>query len=133
LNLLVQRDTFTDNSTTGELSINGVFECYTLEPRSDRSQGKPYCISSGTYVVVLQMSARFGVLTPHIQDVPDFTEIEIHPGNDPADTEGCTVVGQTRSTDWVGGSRAAFAVLMDVLNGANGEPITITYVGGPTA
>jgi hypothetical protein len=127
--LVVQRDTFTANSTTGELSIDGVFECFTLEPRSDRSQGKPYCIPPGTYPILLQMSERFQMLTPHLQDVPGFTEIEIHPGNYPPDTEGCTLVGATSGTDMVGSSRLAFEALMAKLNSAT-DAIMITYVGG---
>jgi Family of unknown function (DUF5675) len=129
LNIVVQRDTFTDQSTTGELSIDGIFQAYTLEPRSDRSLGKPYCIPAGTYVVLLQMSPRFQMLTPHLQDVPGFTEIEIHPGNVPGDTEGCTLVGEFRAVDVVGSSRLAFAALMDKLRAAT-DQITATYVGG---
>src|ERR1700687_2630242 len=108
MQLTVLRDTFTASSTTGEMSIDGVFFCYTLEPRSDRSQGKPYCIGAGTYQVLLQMSERFEDLTPHVLGVPGFTEIEIHPGNFPGDTEGCTLVGQLRRTDMVGVSRPVF-------------------------
>ena len=129
MQLTIQRDTFTENSTTGELSVDGVFFCFTLEPRSDRSEGKPYCIPSGTYAVLLQPSARFQMITPHLQDVPGFTEIEIHPGNFPSDTEGCTLVGSARGVDMVGTSRATFSVLMDKLRAAT-DQITATYIGG---
>ena len=130
MELVIQRDTFTANSTTGLMSIDGVFQAYTLEPRQDRSEGKPYCIPAGTYRVTLELSPRFEMVTPHLQDVPGFTEIEIHPGNFPADTEGCTLVGQSRGVDIVGSSRPAFFALMDKLQGQT--EITATYVGGPT-
>lgn len=106
-----------------------MFECFTLEPRSDRSQGKPYCISPDTYTILIQPSVRFQMNTPHVQDVAGFTEIEIHPGNFPADTEGCCLVGVSRGPDVLNSSRLAFATLMEKLNAAT-DTITITYVGG---
>lgn len=127
MNLTVQRDTFTDNSTTGELLMDGTFFCYTLEPRSDQSQGKPYCIPAGTYSVTLGWSEKNKMIVPHVLDVPGFEEIEIHPGNFPSDTEGCLLVGLTRDVDVVNSSREAFRDLMARLNGQSG--ITITYIG----
>lgn len=128
MKLTVLRDTFTAQSTTGELLIDGDFFCYTLEPRGDRTQGKPYCIPSGTYVVKLLWSNRFQMLTPHIMDVPGFTLIEIHPGNSPVDTEGCTLVGMNRAADVVESSRLAFGKLMERLRTA--DDISSTYIGG---
>jgi hypothetical protein len=129
--LTVQRDTFTANSTTGELSIDGAFVCYTLEPRSDRSEGKPYCIPAGTYPATLVYSDKNGFITPRLTDVPGFTDIEIHPGNFPSDTEGCTLVGESRGIDVVSSSRAAFADLMARLDGQ--QEFNVTYIGGPNA
>ncbi len=128
MQLRVLRDTFTDKSTIGELYVDDIFQCYTLEPRSDRSQGKPYCIPAGTYPLELVFSPRFEMVTPHVMAVEGFTEIEIHPGNDPSDTEGCTLVGQTRNVDFVGSSRLAFGALMEKLTGQ--ADLQITYVGG---
>lgn len=130
MNITVERMWFTANSTVGEMSLDGAFFCYTLEPRADQSQGKPYCIPAGQYAVTLQMSARFQMITPHVMDVPGFAEIEIHPGNYPKDTEGCCLVGSTRETDFVGNSRATFAQLMSQLQAG---PITITYVDAAVA
>jgi len=130
MNITVERKWFTPNSTGGEMSLNGAFFCYTLEPRADQSQGKPYCIPAGQYPVLLQMSARFQMITPHVMNVAGFSEIEIHPGNYPKDTEGCCLIGSTRQTDFVGNSRATFAQLMPQLQSG---PITITYVDAATA
>ena len=128
MKLVVQRDTFTVNSTSGELSIDETFFCYTLEPRSDRSEGKPYCIPVGTYPIALLESPRFGMVTPHVLDVPGFSEIEIHPGNFPGDTEGCCLVGGSRGVDFVGGSRRVFSGLMQKLAGQT--DLSVTYIGG---
>ena len=130
MELTIERVTFSPNSTVGKLSIDGKFFCFTLEPRQDRSEGKPYCIPTGTYKVTLELSPRFETVTPHIQDVPGFTEIEIHRGNFPGDTEGCTLVGVGCGIDMVTGSKQAFYALMDQLQGQT--EINATYIGGPT-
>jgi hypothetical protein len=138
IELQVRRDTYTDNSTIGELSVNGEFFCYTLEPRKDQSKGKPYAIPSGVYPVLLILSPHFGFVTPHLQDTPGFTEIEIHPGDFPKDTIGCTVVGAEKGVDAVWNSRATFEALMRLISDVTlGEPtvasdpdgIRITYIG----
>lgn len=130
MNITVERKWFTPNSTTGEMSLNGAFFCYTLEPRADQSQGKPYCIPAGQYQVTILPSARFEMNTPHVMNVPGFDAIEIHPGNYPTNTEGCCLVGQTRDTDFVGNSRTTFAKLMEQLQQG---PITINYVDAAVA
>ena len=125
MQITVQREVYTDESTQGEMLIDGEHFCWTLEPRKDQSLGKPYCIPAGTYTVVLQPSHRFEMTTPHLIDVPGFTEIELHPGNSPLDTEGCTLVGFDKEANYVGRSRAAFEELMTKILTA----CEITYLG----
>lgn len=105
--------------------IDGEHFCWTLEPKKDQSEGKPYCIPAGTYTIVLQKSHRFQMVTPHLLDVPGFTNIEIHPGNYPRDTEGCTLVGLEKNADFVGQSRDAFESLMKQIS----TSCEITYLG----
>lgn len=139
-----------DKSTMGALSINGLFYCYTLEPpmKTTEGQAKPYAIPSGTYQVRLEESPHFTelmarssrmralfeplfpdgrVITPHLYGVPDFESVEIHPGNIPEDTDGCTLVGEDRAADFVGASDLAFRTLMRRLLAAN-DQILGTYV-----
>jgi hypothetical protein len=133
MRLTVTRQQGTALSTPALLDINGLFECYTLEPRMDRSQGKPFAIPSGGYAVALLKSVKFGFVTPRVLYVPGFTAIEIHIGNSPRDTEGCLLIGQTRARDFVGNSREAFQALMIKLNCASaaGESISIEYLDPP--
>lgn len=124
LKLLVQRAQPDSFSTPGELSVDGIFECFTLEPSP--SNLKFPLIPAGTYRVLLLPSIRFEQMTPHIESVPGRSFIEIHPGNRAQDTHGCLLVGESRSTDWVGSSRAAFESLMTLLR-TEPENLSITY------
>jgi hypothetical protein len=128
--ILLQRDTFTDRSTTGTVYLDGQQFCWSLElPNKDGLPGS--CIPQGTYPVTAQMSPRFGRSMPHIQDIPNRSEILIHWGNNPEDTEGCILLGLTRDTDYVGNSRMAFddfwGKFMPAL--ASGT-VTLTVIGG---
>lgn len=103
--------------------IDGEFFCYTLEPRQDQSKGKPYSIPAGTYKLGTGMSHRLKYVTPQVENVPGFTDILIHIGNYPKNTEGCCLVGSTRMEDFIGNSRLTFEKLMKELQ----FPATITY------
>lgn len=133
MELTINRIWYTENSTCGQMLIDGAPFCFTLEPRADQSFGKPYAIPAGTYKVVLKMSPRFKRMTPRVLDVPGFNAIEIHMGNYPHNTEGCTLVGGTHpEPDFIGYSDVTFLKLMEKLDGADG--ITATYVDhGPEA
>jgi len=89
-----------------------VHECWTLEPRADQSQGKPFCIPAGQYTWTKTLSPHFGFVVPLLAGIPGFTAVEIHPGNFPKDTHGCCIVGQIESHDFVGHSTVEFAALM---------------------
>jgi len=99
----------TENSTIGELTIDGKFECYTLEDKEREVKIKSEtAIAKGTYKVIINQSNRFKRLLPLLLNVPNFEGVRIHPGNSNHDTEGCILVGKTRSQDYIGQSRKAF-------------------------
>jgi hypothetical protein len=132
MNLKLVRKTFTEQSTIGELSVNGKFECFTLEDkvRAVKIHGST-AIPEGIYEVVITFSDKFKKQLPLLLDVPNFEGIRIHSGNVAADTEGCILVGQTKSQDFVGGSRNAFKSLFPKLEAAlKKEKIFIQVVGG---
>lgn len=130
MKLIVHRSPSSSHSTIGELSVDGRFECYTLEdvirPIGIKVPGQT-CIQPGIYAVQLTMSQRFSRVLPLLLNVPMFEGIRIHPGNTSADTEGCILVGWGKGTDQITQSRDAFASLFSKLRGAEarGEPITI--------
>jgi len=69
---------------------------------------------------------------PHVENVPGFSEIMVHWGNYPRDTEGCTVVGTILGTNFVGKSRTEFDTLFLQINDAvQAGPQVITYIDAP--
>lgn len=114
MQLQLIRNVFTDNSTIGELSVNGVFECFTLEDkvRPVKIKGET-AIPAGTYEVAVTFSNKFQKFLPLLMNVPNFDGIRIHPGNFPKDTLGCILVGQGKAVDSISSSRLAFAPLFD--------------------
>lgn len=112
MKLLLRRLHKTENSTIGELYVDGKFECYTLEDKEREVKIKSEtAIPKGVYVVGITLSNRFKKMLPILIDVPNFEGVRIHPGNTNHDTEGCILVGTTRSQDFIGNSRIAFGRL----------------------
>ena len=113
MHLALHRTTFTNESTIGQLTVDGVFECYVLEdvvrkPGEAKTFGKT-AIPAGTYRVIVDMSNRFRKLMPLLLNVPGFAGVRIHSGNTAADTEGCLLLGLDQKKDFVGRSRDAFS------------------------
>lgn len=138
MNIQVIRETFTSKSTIGKMYIGGRFFCYTLEDvdrdknkdgdLNDPGEQKVYgetAIPKGKYNVTLTMSNRFKVVMPLLNNVVGFEGIRIHNGNTSEHTHGCLLVGESKGKDFIGGSKMAFAKLMDILTKSK-EPITIT-------
>lgn len=123
MELELVRDTFTATSTGGRLSINGAFQCFTLELPDHRGD-----ISEGRFRVVPYQSPNFGMRVPKLENVPSHTYIEIHPGNTTRATKGCILVGLDRQVDVVLRSRPAFAALLPLLERAwgRGEEVWLT-------
>lgn len=131
MELKLIRTEFSSVATIGELYADGVFQCYTLEDvvRPDgapKVHGKT-AIPVGKYKVIVTQSFRFKRLLPLLVDVPGFEGIRIHPGNTSENTEGCLLVGTTKSPpNFIGNSRTAFASLFALLGTAkNGITIAI--------
>ncbi len=126
MKLLLKRIHRTDVSTIGELYVDGVFECYTLEDiERDVKIKSETAIPKGTYKIIVTMSNRFKRLLPLLMNVPNFEGVRIHSGNTNHDTEGCILVGQTRSKDFIGKSRKAFDKLFKKMQKAKSITIEI--------
>lgn len=128
------RKWFTQNSTVGELLIGGQEPfCYVLEdvvrPPGMKIPGQT-AIPEGRYEIVIDFSKRFQREMPHILDVPNFSGIRIHAGNESHETEGCLLLGKKRSVDFVGQSKAARDEFQMWLSKTlETEPVYITIEG----
>jgi len=128
--LVLERLQLADTFTIGSLSVDGVFECWTLEDVVRDSAPKVFgktAIPYGVYEVNVTYSPRFNRFMPILLSVPGFSGIRIHPGNYATDTEGCILVGLDRRTGMVGRSRDALNDLLPKLQTAidNNDLITI--------
>lgn len=106
MNLTLKRLNLTPNYTEGELYVNGVYFCKTLEDTNrdlnkngqfDNNEKKVYgetCIPYGKYKIILSYSPKFKRELPEILEVPDFQGIRIHRGNKISDTLGCVLCGE---------------------------------------
>lgn len=130
MKLELVRRWFTEASTIGELTVDGKHQCYVLEDRFrlpwEEKVPARTCIPCGTYRVVITPSPRFGVEMPLLLDVRGFSGVRIHPGNTPADTEGCLLPGLEVDADRVLQSREAYARLFSKFEARASEKHAIT-------
>ncbi|MCE5226770.1 MAG: DUF5675 family protein [Porphyromonadaceae bacterium] len=113
------RKEFTEISTIGELLIDGIFYCYTLEDmyREKKIKGVT-AIPYGKYEVIINFSNRFQKQMPLLLNVKGFEGIRIHSLNTSDQTAGCIGVGFVKGINYIGQSRKAFNELMPILRKA---------------
>lgn len=131
MELILKRTECGKVCTIGELLIDGVHECWTLEDVVRADGVKVFgetAIPAGTYTIDITYSPRFKRDLPLLIGVQGFVGIRIHPGNTASDTEGCILVGQGRGQNCILSSRAAFDSLFPKLQAAKkrGEKITVS-------
>ena len=120
MTVTIHRKEFTENSTIGEMFLDGVFLCYTLEDKdrnlkqtdsllwikTKKIYGKT-AIPYGTYDCDFTMSPAFHRVLPEIKNVKGWSGVRIHAGNTDADTLGCVLVGKKKAYDKIFESRLA--------------------------
>lgn len=91
--------------TFGDLWLEQIHFCYTLEPPIRERPGEPVsawkvtghtAIPFGTFAVHLAWSPHFKAMMPHLGDVPGFQDVMLHFGDFIENTEGCTLVGRAK-------------------------------------
>lgn len=87
MKLALVRYGFGSVATLGDLFVDGVYFCKTLEDvdrklecDGEKVYGKT-AIPRGAYNVIIDWSPRFKRELPHVLDVPGFEGIRIHSGN----------------------------------------------------
>lgn len=143
MELLLKRKFKGEKYTIGDLYIDGVFFCNTIE---DKVRELPAtcpntpkwimckckekvmhetAIPAGTYKVTLGESPKFKRILPIIHNVPHFLGILIHTGNTEEHSSGCIIVGQNTVKGKVLYSKVTMAALMAKLEQADKITITI--------
>ena len=128
INLLLIRDTFTEESTIGELFLNGERICDTLENPYLDNQRNISCIPEGVYPVRLRLpreSATRDYLHLLVEDVENRSYILFHRGNSAKDTRGCILVGLGTEQDIVHNSVLAMDLLIKEVIHLGGENINL--------
>ena len=122
------RDTFSEESTIGELFINGERICDTLERPYFNNLKNISCIPEGVYPVRLRLpreSATRDYIHLLVQDVPDRDWILFHRGNYPYQSQGCILVGLGSQQDFVSNSVLAMDLLIKEILHLGGENINL--------
>jgi RHS repeat-associated protein len=116
--ITIDRNLVTTNSTIGDLTVNLNTKGYTLElPWSNNARNNSR-IPAGVYFgrVKEAKDTKFNYDVIEILDVLGRSDILMHRGNEPDDTEGCILPGETKSTDFVGNSKKMLNTIMDLIN-----------------
>lgn len=133
MKLTLKRKFFGSAYTIGDLFIDDVFFCNTIEdivrqlpavcPDTPKGKNctcpqKKYAetaIPAGTYKVTMEYSPHFKRSLPLLHDVPHFIGILIHSGNTQRDSAGCIIVGFNTVKGKVTNSRATSDKLNTIL------------------
>ncbi|MBQ9309874.1 MAG: hypothetical protein IJ222_03320 [Bacteroidales bacterium] len=150
MELLIDRKYKRDTYTVGNLYIDGVFFCNTLEDR-DRGLDEQMdaidisslkipgetAIPKGSYPVDMDtVSPKYAAIPwyrtlcegkmPRLQKVKGFEGILIHPGSSATDSRGCILVGRNTVKGGLTQSRVTFAMLYAKMLAAHSEGEIIT-------
>ena len=128
INLLLIRDTFSENSVIGELFLNGERMCDTLENPWINNKKNVSCIPRGEYKVRLRLpreSATRDYVHLLVEDVENRSYILFHRGNTAKDTRGCILVGLGSQQDFVSNSVLAMDLLIKEVIHLGGENINL--------
>lgn len=119
--MILTRSKSSNESTIGEITLDGKHVCYSIEdvvrPKGNKVFGKT-AINAGRYEVAVTYSNRFKQQMPLLLDVPGFEGVRIHWGNYAKDTEGCILVGKGKATDMITDSRVTYAEVFKLIQAA---------------
>jgi hypothetical protein len=101
MELILERKVHNQDSTEGNLYVNGKWFCHTIEDKVRAKPGewkkelKVYAktaIPYGRYPVLVTWSNRFKRMLTGVFNVPDFEGIRIHNGSSEQSSAGCVIV-----------------------------------------
>ncbi|MDR1718089.1 MAG: DUF5675 family protein [Prevotella sp.] len=144
MKLLLKRKFKGETYTIGDLYIDGIFFCHTIEDKvrvllaicPDTPKWQPCkckekvyaqtAIPAGTYKITLERSPKFKRVLPLLHNVPHFLGILIHAGNTERNSAGCIIVGKNTTKGKVLQSKETLEALMKRLE--NEKDISIEII-----
>jgi hypothetical protein len=118
LELHLQRTAHLADRTLGNITRNGVHQCFTCEdkvrPAGVKVPGAT-AIPAGRYRVTVEYSPTFGKHLPRLQAVPGFDGILMHGGNGPEDSRGCILCGMMQDSSKIWNCPPAVQKLIDMI------------------
>ncbi len=136
ITITITRDTFTDASTSGQISVSspgiGTYSRFSLEPAN--GQG---AIPTGSYPAHWRTDSGPGLHHHAVELDPQpngQTNVQIHPGNTAEDTTGCILPGTSRNADRVNhicnATRDINNIITQTLahDATTGEPTSINVI-----
>lgn len=128
MNIRIVRFTEYQMTTLGKMMIDGKPEFSTLELAWANNVHNFSCIPAGSYKCERVKSPKFGV-TFQVMNVPDRSEILLHPLNTIEETKGCIGIGYNfgmlNGLPAIYESRKAFNRFMDRMNDRQEFDLTI--------
>lgn len=120
MQLKLIRDIDNGECTIGRLFADGEFLCFTLENTWADNEPRVSCIPEGTYEMDMKAYGRYWekykpLEIPILKDVPNRSQILIHPGNYAKDTLGCILVGDSKGENAVFNSRKTWKAIHNIL------------------
>lgn len=138
MELVLERKYLKEKYTVGNLCVDGVFFCNTLEDtvRDINKNGIFDCgeikiygetaIPYGEYEIKVTYSPKFKRELPLLLNVPCFEGIRIHRGNTHRDTLGCIIVGENKKKGMVMNSTQYEIKLVSLLKNEQNKNKKIT-------
>lgn len=131
MELILERKELNTKTSIGNLTFNYLntnYSFYTLEDKDrNLNSGMPLqdiqsikikgetAIPKGTYQVIWSFSNRFQRFMPELLNVPGFSGIRIHAGNTEEDTDGCILLGKSKTKTSILSSKVAVKEFETVL------------------
>lgn len=119
MDIRIVRITTSPLGTNGKLSIDGQFECFTLERPEVQ-------IEPGTFKATVYISPTHNYKVLLLHDVPNRSMIEVHRGNWPKDSKGCILVGRRAGHGYLEESTLALDAL--IVKAEKADDIEVTVI-----
>lgn len=122
------------DGTFGQL-VAPKFRCFTVERPWLQNMATVSCVPAGSYPLILEYSPKFARPLWELKDVPNRSEVKLHPANRSGELEGCIGLGAMIAEDGQGWYVTQSAETVKAFHAAMGTErearMVITDIPGP--